>query len=169
MGIDCWEHDPALSSRANDDRSLAEENKRLRAEIEALREGSELPPAEDEESHAPAPPTHLTFYPHQAGRAQHPWQEDRAQPPRQEGGCVVTEVVIYAYAVARDADGMLEEEMSGLPGVADALVHLVRTAQAADVSGRGQPGTRAGLRGSGAAHTSRIWTGWKRSPVPTTG
>ncbi|MFI2186785.1 gas vesicle protein [Streptomyces sioyaensis] len=55
MGIDWWEHDPALSSRAADGyHSLAEENRRLRAEIEALRQGDELPPAEDEESR-PAP------------------------------------------------------------------------------------------------------------------
>ncbi|WP_433854969.1 gas vesicle protein [Streptomyces kronopolitis] len=47
MGIDWWEHDPSLSSRASDgSRSLAEENKRLRAEIEALRE--ELPAAGEE-------------------------------------------------------------------------------------------------------------------------
>ncbi|MGY5135779.1 gas vesicle protein [Streptomyces nigrescens] len=50
MGIDWWEHDPSLSSRASDGyRSLADENRRLRAEIQALREGDELPPAEDEE------------------------------------------------------------------------------------------------------------------------
>ncbi|MFF8788174.1 gas vesicle protein [Streptomyces sp. NPDC015125] len=50
MGIDWWEHDPSLSSRAaGGHHSLAEENKRLRAEIEALREGTELSPAEDEE------------------------------------------------------------------------------------------------------------------------
>ncbi|MBM4791618.1 gas vesicle protein [Streptomyces sioyaensis] len=57
MGIDWWEHDPALSSRAADGyHSLAEENRRLRAEIEALREGDELPPAEDEdEERRPAP------------------------------------------------------------------------------------------------------------------
>ncbi|MEU0836347.1 gas vesicle protein [Streptomyces sp. NPDC056231] len=55
MGIDWWEHDPALSSRASDGyRSLAQENKRLRAEIEAMREGGELSPAEDEESHPAA-------------------------------------------------------------------------------------------------------------------
>ncbi|MEU6401544.1 gas vesicle protein [Streptomyces sp. NPDC046985] len=42
MGIDWWEHDPALSSRA-DDHALAEENRRLHAEIEALREERELP------------------------------------------------------------------------------------------------------------------------------
>ncbi|MFJ9566355.1 gas vesicle protein [Streptomyces fuscichromogenes] len=36
MGIDWWEHDPSLSSHA-DDRALAEENRRLHAEIEALR------------------------------------------------------------------------------------------------------------------------------------
>ncbi|MGW1373954.1 gas vesicle protein [Streptomyces sp. NPDC002446] len=50
MGIDWWEHDPSLSSRASDGyRSLAEENKQLRAEIAALRESSELPAAEDED------------------------------------------------------------------------------------------------------------------------
>ncbi|GAA1287984.1 MULTISPECIES: gas vesicle protein [Streptomyces] len=43
MGIDWWEHDPSLSSRARDDRSLAEENRRLRAEIDALREREALP------------------------------------------------------------------------------------------------------------------------------
>ncbi|MFG2138283.1 gas vesicle protein [Streptomyces sp. NPDC048650] len=49
MGIDWWEHDPALSSRAREDPSLAEENERLRAEIESLREGGgELPPAEED-------------------------------------------------------------------------------------------------------------------------
>ncbi len=47
MGIDWWEHDPSLSSHAADGhRSLAEENARLRAEIEALRSGEELPAAE---------------------------------------------------------------------------------------------------------------------------
>ncbi|PBC81070.1 gas vesicle protein [Streptomyces sp. 2112.3] len=50
MGIDWWEHDPSLSSRAADGHhSLAEENKRLRAEIAALREGAELSPAEEYE------------------------------------------------------------------------------------------------------------------------
>ncbi|MEU5018898.1 gas vesicle protein [Streptomyces angustmyceticus] len=49
MGIDWWEHDPSLSSRASDGyRSLADENRRLRAEIEALREGDELPVVEGE-------------------------------------------------------------------------------------------------------------------------
>ncbi|MER7935730.1 MULTISPECIES: gas vesicle protein [unclassified Streptomyces] len=42
MGIDWWEHDPSLSSRAGE-RALAEENRRLRAEIEALREEPALP------------------------------------------------------------------------------------------------------------------------------
>jgi hypothetical protein len=47
MGIDWWEHDPALSSRSRDEHSLAEENRRLRAEIDALREGTELPSHEE--------------------------------------------------------------------------------------------------------------------------
>ncbi|MGW1790235.1 gas vesicle protein [Streptomyces tubercidicus] len=50
MGIDWWEHDPSLSSHASDGyRSLADENKRLRAEIRAMREADELPVAEDED------------------------------------------------------------------------------------------------------------------------
>ncbi|MFI8238008.1 gas vesicle protein [Streptomyces sp. NPDC085866] len=47
MGIDWWEHDPALSSRARGERSLAEENRRLRAEIDALRQGKALPMEEE--------------------------------------------------------------------------------------------------------------------------
>jgi len=60
MGIDWWEHDPSLSSRARDSRpqeavaasrengqgALAEENDRLREEIERLRSQAELPAAE---------------------------------------------------------------------------------------------------------------------------
>ena len=45
MGIDWWEHDPSLSSRAGE-RALAEENRRLQAEIEALRGERALPPDE---------------------------------------------------------------------------------------------------------------------------
>ncbi|MET7617930.1 gas vesicle protein [Streptomyces sp. NPDC005408] len=48
MGIDWWEHDPALSSRSRGEPSLAEENRRLRAEIDALRQGGELPEGEEE-------------------------------------------------------------------------------------------------------------------------
>ncbi|WP_343237899.1 gas vesicle protein [Streptomyces sp. SID2999] len=49
MGIDWWEHDPSLSSRARgDEHSLAEENRRLRAELAALREPEELVEAEPE-------------------------------------------------------------------------------------------------------------------------
>src|SRR5919202_1866600 len=37
IGIDWWEHDPALSSRADGRHSLREQNERLRAEVEELR------------------------------------------------------------------------------------------------------------------------------------
>nr|WP_156000103.1 gas vesicle protein [Streptomonospora sp. PA3] len=48
MGIDWWEHDPALSSKAAEraDEELAEENRRLRERIEAL-EGHRSAPIED--------------------------------------------------------------------------------------------------------------------------
>ncbi|WP_246450783.1 gas vesicle protein [Allostreptomyces psammosilenae] len=66
MGIDWWEHDPSLSSRADGHRSLAEENRRLRAEVAALRRGEdrsppELAPAEPEREAEPPQP-------HRAGR-----------------------------------------------------------------------------------------------------
>ncbi|WP_073907320.1 gas vesicle protein GvpJ [Streptomyces sp. CB00455] len=47
MGIDWWEHDPSLSSR-HAGSPLEQENRRLRAELEALRrerlDGGEFPP-----------------------------------------------------------------------------------------------------------------------------
>ncbi|MCZ0999756.1 gas vesicle protein [Streptomyces mirabilis] len=47
MGIDWWEHDPSLSSRSRGEQSLAEENRRLRAEIDAIRQGKALPEKEE--------------------------------------------------------------------------------------------------------------------------
>ncbi|GGV50651.1 hypothetical protein GCM10010495_80400 [Kitasatospora herbaricolor] len=49
MGIDWWEHDPSLSSRARAAPSLEEENRRLREQIAALRADAALPPAEEPE------------------------------------------------------------------------------------------------------------------------
>jgi hypothetical protein len=46
IGIDWWEHDPALSSRADGRRSLKEQNERLRAEVEDLRKRIAESPAE---------------------------------------------------------------------------------------------------------------------------
>lgn len=59
MGIDWWENDPSLSSRASrskqsgdalasrdGDSALAEENERLRREVERLRSATELPASE---------------------------------------------------------------------------------------------------------------------------
>nr|WSX54364.1 gas vesicle protein [Streptomyces sp. NBC_00974] len=46
MGIDWWEHDPSLSSRHTGS-PLEQENRRLRAELEALR--GRLEPGYDEE------------------------------------------------------------------------------------------------------------------------
>ncbi len=48
MGIDWWETDPALSSRAARD-ALAEENARLRARLDALEDALEEAPREDAE------------------------------------------------------------------------------------------------------------------------
>nr|WP_246450927.1 gas vesicle protein [Allostreptomyces psammosilenae] len=60
MGIDWWEHDPALSSRARRrEGELAEENDRLRARIEAMERAAApgaaaLPEAPD--AHVPGQP-----------------------------------------------------------------------------------------------------------------
>ncbi|MFI6449783.1 gas vesicle protein [Kitasatospora sp. NPDC050543] len=55
MGIDWWEHDPSLSSHAHVAPSLEEENRRLREQIEVLRAGAALPPADEpEDSGAPS-------------------------------------------------------------------------------------------------------------------
>ncbi|MBT2365661.1 gas vesicle protein [Streptomyces sp. ISL-10] len=73
MGIDWWEHDPALSSRAVDRPGLAEENRRLREEIAVLRDTQALAASErlDEEAPEPRP------------RAARP-EEPRARRPRGE-------------------------------------------------------------------------------------
>ncbi|MBZ3907211.1 gas vesicle protein [Streptomyces griseiscabiei] len=60
IGIDWWEHDPALSSRATRSdgrRSLADENERLRAEVRELRERVEEPPPELSRSRPKEPRT----------------------------------------------------------------------------------------------------------------
>jgi hypothetical protein len=68
MGIDWWEHDPSLSSRAhgsprqqaavsreeNGQGELAEENDKLRKEIERLRSAAELPAGESRPARKPA-------------------------------------------------------------------------------------------------------------------
>ncbi|WP_436841763.1 gas vesicle protein GvpJ [Streptomyces syringium] len=46
IGIDWWEHDPALSSRAHEQRELEKQNERLRAEVRMLRQrADESPPS----------------------------------------------------------------------------------------------------------------------------
>ncbi|MFE5792668.1 gas vesicle protein [Streptomyces sp. NPDC056503] len=52
MGIDWWEYDPSLSSRHSGD-PLAEENRRLRAELEALRRDRLGPGPSDAAEEAP--------------------------------------------------------------------------------------------------------------------
>lgn len=52
MGIDWWEHDPALSSRHTGG-PLAEENRRLRAELEALRHSADATDPAGPEQSAP--------------------------------------------------------------------------------------------------------------------
>ncbi|MFH9725984.1 gas vesicle protein [Streptomyces sp. NPDC017254] len=52
MGIDWWEHDPSLSSRHSGE-PLAEENRRLRAELEALRRDAVVAGSEPDEEPRP--------------------------------------------------------------------------------------------------------------------
>ncbi|MFD8544824.1 gas vesicle protein [Streptomyces sp. NPDC059649] len=93
MGIDWWEHDPALSSRASDGyRSLAEENRRLRAELAAARgrpADDALPPgdtadepAEAEEEAREAAGTEEAA---EAGEAERVRANERAEVTEQAG------------------------------------------------------------------------------------
>ena len=71
MGIDWWEHDPALSSRADNHPGLQEENDRLRAEVRELRERAARSPAE-------LPARESTG----RSRSREPEQEPRTKPRR---------------------------------------------------------------------------------------
>ncbi|CAL9343303.1 gas vesicle protein [Streptomyces sp. enrichment culture] len=71
MGIDWWEHDPSLSSRAERRPELEEENERLRAELRELRARAESPLAD-------LPPRGTS----ERGRARRSANEPRARPRR---------------------------------------------------------------------------------------
>ncbi len=61
MGIDWWEHDPSLSSRAEDNRDLVEENRLLREEVATLRDARALPaPEQRSASRTPERPRRAT-------------------------------------------------------------------------------------------------------------
>lgn len=90
IGIDWWEHDPSLSSRASHDgtgRSLAAENRRLRAEIDALRREGSLPGRAEEPLEGPrsvqVPPSAVESG---GGREPVDRQEDREGRERRERG-----------------------------------------------------------------------------------
>ncbi|MDW8806914.1 gas vesicle protein [Streptomyces scabiei] len=84
IGIDWWEHDPALSSRASRSdgrRSLADENERLRAEVKELRERVEAPPELPARKPRPAGSAERRATGRKASRASR--TESRpAEPPR---------------------------------------------------------------------------------------
>ena len=50
MGIDWWEADPSLSTRATDGARLAQENQELRERLERLERALELPPNGQQEA-----------------------------------------------------------------------------------------------------------------------
>jgi hypothetical protein len=81
MGIDWWENDPSLSSRADGGRrSLADENERLREEIAALRRGTE--PRAIPESSAPQQSQELQH----EGREPQESREPREKRDEKRGG-----------------------------------------------------------------------------------
>lgn len=81
----------------------------------------------------------------------------------------MTEVISYAYAIARDTDGSLAEALSGLPGVAEAPVHLVRAGDRGAVVVAVSPVPEQDFQEARCARTWRIWSGWSRWPAPITG
>ncbi|MFF7844872.1 gas vesicle protein [Streptomyces ossamyceticus] len=90
IGIDWWEHDPALSSRASRSdgrRSLEEQNERLREEVRELRgrleeSPAELPPSTSSERRRAADRERKTREPE---RKADPERKARAAPRRAEG------------------------------------------------------------------------------------
>ncbi|WP_371577955.1 gas vesicle protein GvpJ [Streptomyces sp. NBC_01314] len=92
IGIDWWEHDPALSSRASRHdgrRSLADENERLRAEVRELRErveesAPELPPAATDTPERHRPRAAERRPRETAPRETAPREERRTEEPRRK-------------------------------------------------------------------------------------
>ncbi|UUU31671.1 gas vesicle protein [Streptomyces sp. CA-210063] len=87
MGIDWWEHDPALSSRASGSagrRSLADENERLRAEVKELRQRVAEPPPQL----APSEPTERR---RPRATERKPREESRTAEPRRKRRKAVTD------------------------------------------------------------------------------
>lgn len=101
MGIDWWEHDPSLSSRASqasvertppgrdsvadgDGRqdALTEENQRLREEVERLRSAAELPAGERPSGERPAGVRPSGERP---ARKERPARRERPERPRRPG------------------------------------------------------------------------------------
>ncbi|MER5599406.1 gas vesicle protein [Streptomyces sp. NPDC002265] len=79
MGIDWWEHDPSLSSRAHGESALSMENRRLRAEIEALKEERELTSGEKEKAVRPSGEQQKAVRP--SGEKEKPVRRRRAPRP----------------------------------------------------------------------------------------
>ena len=77
IGIDWWEHDPALSSRADHRQSLQEQNEQLRAEVEVLRR--QLSKSGQELSESGSGSRHRS---RDAGGTDEKQQETRAEPRR---------------------------------------------------------------------------------------
>ncbi|WP_217182097.1 gas vesicle protein [Streptomyces sp. AC495_CC817] len=116
IGIDWWEHDPALSSRASRSdgrRSLADENERLRAEVKELRRRVEEPPAE-------LPASESAERPRKAARRKEPRAKPRAEaraaePRRKRRKPVTADDAddTYEADIVDEADEADEEDEEG--------------------------------------------------------
>ncbi|MCQ4044241.1 gas vesicle protein [Streptantibioticus rubrisoli] len=80
IGIDWWEHDPALSSRADRGRTLQEQNDELRAELEVLRR--QVRESQPELSEAGSGSRHRSRDADDADGADERQRETRAEPRR---------------------------------------------------------------------------------------
>ncbi|MFE7841869.1 gas vesicle protein GvpJ [Streptomyces sp. NPDC057474] len=87
IGIDWWEHDPALSSRASRSdgrRSLADENERLRAEVKELRERVEESPPQLSAAASGSPERRRPRAAERQPREAAPREERRTEEPRRK-------------------------------------------------------------------------------------
>ncbi|MFC9816945.1 gas vesicle protein GvpJ [Streptomyces virginiae] len=130
MGIDWWEHDPSLSSRARPSRPvdsrgggsreelLAQENERLRGELERLRSS---PPHDQQAPDGGA----AVSTPEQTckGSDAPPRKTDAVVQPVREGVCA-RPTMAYVYGIGRDEEKLhaLARSATGVDGHAVAIV-----------------------------------------------
>ncbi|GAA1149164.1 hypothetical protein GCM10009654_00400 [Streptomyces hebeiensis] len=143
MGIDWWEHDPSLSSRAGERPSLAAENRRLRAEVEELRGDAALEPAEER------PRARRAIRGTYEGHAEHAEREEPGDGEEEYADEYPDEYAEAVHEPAADPGPAEEREGTETPAEAAEEPEEARAAPARRPARvrRTEPGRRPGRRG----------------------